>query len=226
MSFADHIRAGVEEYDARIRTFVPHYESMIDRVAEALRHVEASAPVLVDMGVGTGALAARCLEVRPEARVVGVDADAEMLRLAADRLSGHADVELVESDFLEFPVPACDAVVACLAFHHVPTPGEKRQLYRRCADALRPGGFLLSGDRFTARDPALRDAEREAWLAHLERTYTPAESRDHLAAWADEDTYFPLLDEMAWLQAAGLEPDVLWRDDGFAVVVGRKDEPG
>lgn len=222
MSVADHLNVRVEEYDERIRTYVPHYEEMIGRLADALRTLDAEGPTVVDLGIGTGALAARCLEAIGPARLVGVDADQEMLAVAEARLAGGGDVDLVSGDFLEAPLPACDAIVACLALHHVPTPERKRALYRRCAEALRPGGILLSGDRFLASDPELREAEREAWLAHLGRSYTPEESEAHLAAWAEEDFYFPLADELAWLEEGGLMPDVPWRADGFAVVAGRR----
>lgn len=222
MSFADHLRADVEEYDERIRTYVPHYETMIERVAGALRCLEGEVPTIVELGVGTGALAERCAGVVGSARLVGVDADEEMLRLAEARLSESPSVELVHGNFLEASLPPCDAVVACLALHHVRTASEKRALYRSCADALRPGGLLLSADRFLARDRSLAEAEREAWLAHLRRTYTPAESEDHLAAWAEEDFYFPLLDELGWLEEAGFVSGVIWRADGFAVVSGRR----
>lgn len=222
MSFADHIRADVEEYDALIRTFVPHYETLLSTLAGVVDRLAPPEPTIVDLGTGTGALAERCLEVRPGARVRAVDADPEMLQLAEVRLVERGRVELVEGDFLEVELPACDAVVACLAFHHVPTGTEKRALYRACADALGPGGFLATADRFTARDPTLAEAERDAWLAHLGRTYTPEESEEHLASWADEDFYFPLLDEVAWIEAAGLAPEVVWRAAGNAVVVGKK----
>jgi len=222
VSVADHLNVQAGEYDAGIGTYVPHYEEMIDRLAGALRTLDAERPTIVDLGIGTGALSARCLEALGAARVVGVDADPEMLEVAAARLEGHEEAELIPGDFLEVPLPDCDAVVACISLHHVATPEGKRTLYRRCAEALRPGGLLLSGDRFLATDPALRETEREAWLAHLGRTYTPEESEAHLAAWAEEDFYFPLADELAWIEEAGLSPDVLWRADGFAVVAGRR----
>lgn len=222
MSVADHLNVHAGEYDAGIRTYVLHYEEMIDRLAGALRTLDAECPTIVDLGIGTGALSARCLEAVGAGRVVGVDADPEMLEVAAARLEGHEEVELIPGDFLEVPLPDCDAVVACISLHHVATPESKRALYRRCAEALRPGGLLLSGDRFLATDPALREAERQAWLAHLGRAYTPEESEAHLAAWAEEDFYFPLVDELAWIEEAGLRADVLWRADGFAVVVGRR----
>jgi hypothetical protein len=66
--------------------------------------------------------------------------------------------------------------------------------------------------------------QREAWLAHLTQSYTRKEAEQHLESWAGEDVYFPLADEIAWLQAAGFGAEVLWRRDAFAVVAGFKDQ--
>ena len=61
---------------------------------------------------------------------------------------------------------------------------------------------------------------REAWLKHMEKSYSREESESHLASWADEDVYFPLDWELGWLREAGFRPEVLWRVEGFAVVAG------
>ncbi len=234
MSVADHLHIDVAEYDARIRTFVPGYERMIAKVAESVRLVDASAPTIIDLGIGTGALAAACLDVHPDARLVGLDADPAMLAVARARLARHAAVELVAGSFLDVVLPPADAIVACLALHHVPTEAAKRALYSSCRAALRPGGLLISADCFPARERRLAAREREAWLAHLERSYTRAEAERHLSSWAEEDVYVPLADELEWMRAAGLAPEVVWRTGGFAVVVaatsvverGHGHEPG
>jgi len=219
---SEHLRVDPQEYDEGIRTYVPHYEELLDGVVEALSLLSGPHPEIVDLGVGTGALAERCLERWPGARVVGIDVDPAMLQVARARLEGRGEVELVTGEFGSVPIPPCDAVVACLSLHHVASSQEKRSLYGRCHGALRPGGLLVSGDRFTATDPELRAWERRAWLAHLELHYTAEEAEEHLEAWAEEDVYRPLERELAWLDAAGLVPDVPWRADGFAVVVGRR----
>ena len=69
MSVATHLGIRVDEYDARIRTFIPDYEDMLDTAAAALPR---STRTLVDLGTGTGALAARCLTSAPRARLVGI----------------------------------------------------------------------------------------------------------------------------------------------------------
>lgn len=220
MGVASHLDIDLSEYDARIRTFVPYYEDLIEETAAALRYVEVPAPVIIDLGIGTGALAARCLEVRPAARIVGIDADPDMLEAARARLSVHGSLELIRGAFEDVPLPACDAIVATLALHHVPTPAAKRAFYARCRAALREGGILVSGDAFTGSDPRVARRHREAWLAHLERSYSAEEAVAFLEAWADEDVYFPLADEVAWLAEAGFAPEVLWRRDGVAVMAG------
>ena len=220
MGVSRHLRIDLAEYDSRIRTFVPHYEELVRVTAGALRFVDRPGPTVVDLGVGTGALAEACLGVRPDAGIVGIDTDPGMLKAAEARLARHAGVTLVEEDFLTVALPACDAVVACISLHHVPTPDEKRAFYRRCREALRPGGILVSGDAFPGAQSSLAAEHREAWLAHLSRSYTRDEAEAHLASWADEDVYFPLEWETAWLREAGFNPEVLWRMEGFGVVAG------
>jgi hypothetical protein len=59
----------------------------------------------------------------------------------------------------------------------------------------------------------------ENWRRHLERSYSPEESVAFLDAWSEEDTYFPLVDEIARLSQVGFRPEVVWRRDLFAVLL-------
>jgi tRNA (cmo5U34)-methyltransferase len=221
MGVAEHLHIQLEQYDARIRTFVPHYEHMLATIAAAVAHLPL-APVLVDLGVGTGALADHCLTRRPDARLVAVDNDPAMLEAARGRLARHGAVKWVQGNFLDVQLEPCDAIVACISLHHVPSPTEKQALFHRCHAALRPGGTLVSGDCYPARNARLARDQREAWLRHLEISYSRGEADGYLEAWAAEDVYFPLADELTWLADAGFQPEVLWRADGFAVIAGER----
>jgi ubiquinone/menaquinone biosynthesis C-methylase UbiE len=213
MSVASHLGIRLDEYDARIRTFIPDYEAMLD-VAAAM--VPRGARTIVDLGIGTGALAARCVRRAPRARVVGIDADAGMLTVAARRLG--ARLTPVHGSFLRTPLPRCDAAVASFALHHVRTRDAKAALYRRVRATLRARGRLILVDCEPASDRALRAAQREAWLAHLRRAYAPAKARGLLAAWSHEDVYVPLESELTLLRESGLRPEVAWRRGAFAVI--------
>lgn len=223
MGVAGHLRIELEEYDQRIRTFVPHYETLLEVTARSLGLLREPTPTVIDLGIGTGALSEACLAVSPGARILGVDSDAGMLDSARFRLRGQGRVELRHGSFLLLPLPPADAVVATLALHHVGASEDKKALYHRIHETLRPGGLLVSGDCFPADEPSLAAEHRNAWLRHLEQSYSRAEAEGYLEAWAGEDTYFPLAFELDWLKEAGFAAEVLWRADGFAVVVGMRE---
>jgi trans-aconitate methyltransferase len=223
MGVAGHLGIELAEYDQKIRTFVPHYETLLTATAQALTLLESSTPTIIDLGVGTGALTEACLAVRPTAQVIGVDADPGILDAARYRLRDRENVKLVPGSFLEVSLPPADAMVACIALHHIPEPTQKQAFYRRAFQALRPGGVLASGDCFPADEPKLAGQHRNAWIHHLEQCYTSTEAKGYLHAWSGEDTYFPLTSELHWLRDAGFTAEVLWRADGFAVVAGIRD---
>ncbi|HXV86472.1 MAG TPA: class I SAM-dependent methyltransferase [Gemmatimonadales bacterium] len=222
---ARHLGIRLSEYDRRIRSFIPYYEEMLDVVASLPGLTRRRAPVMVDLGIGTGALAARCLSLH-RGRLQGLDADPAMLLTARRRLRRYAQrLTLVQGNFVSQPLPRCDAVVATLALHHIRTSGAKRRFYRRCYGALRPGGVLASGDAFLAADTRLNARFMATWLAHMERSYTARQARRFLAAWAREDRYFSLDQEISMLAGAGFATEVVWRRPPFAVLLGRK-RPG
>jgi tRNA (cmo5U34)-methyltransferase len=215
MSVATHLGIRLAEYDSRIRTFIPDYEEMLDVAAAAM---SPRARTIVDLGVGTGALSARCLQTATRARIVGIDVDPEILTLAARRLRDRAT--LASGTFLRAPLPACDAVVASFALHHVRTRPAKAALYRRIRQALRPRGLFVSVDCHPAVDPTVRRAQRDAWLAHLRRAYSATQAAALLRAWAHEDVYVPLDAEIALMNRRGFTVEVLWRRGAFAVLRG------
>ena len=224
MSVGSHLQIRLEEYDSRIRTFIPGYEQMLASAAGALRALDtAPAPHIVDLGTGTGALAACCLRTLPGAFVTAIDEDGAILAMAEQRLAQlGAMASFVQSSFLDVALPSCNAIVASLALHHVRTVDRKRQLYRDCHAAIGTDGLLVSADCCPSADPALAALERATWRAHLRATYSDQETDGYFAAWAQEDVYVPLSHELALLRDAGFAPEVVWRQAPFAVIAGRR----
>jgi tRNA (cmo5U34)-methyltransferase len=218
MGAASHLGIRLRDYDARIRTFIPHYEAILDAAADALASMGRRAPVMLDLGTGTGSLAARAMKTVPAARLVGIDSDDALLAVARKRLGGR--LTTLSGDFQALPLPRCDAITASFALHHVRTRRRKAALYARCFRTIRPGGLLVTADCCLSSSPRLRARDREAWLEHLRRRYSPARAEGFLQAWAREDVYFRLDDEIAMLREAGFTVDVPWRRDSFAVIVG------
>lgn len=220
MGAAAHLGIKSGEYDRSIATLIPHYGELIDAAATAVDIVARTAPVVVDLGTGSGALLQRILKVRPKARLIGIDSDAAMLAAAASRLG--TKIHAIEEDFEHIRIPRCDVVSASFALHHIPTGRRKAAVYKRCFVSLREGGAIVSADCYVAADGKIRRRNRDAWLDHLKRTYTARKAESFLRTWAKEDVYFTLDREIELLKAAGFAVELTWRKDSFGVLVGLK----
>jgi SAM-dependent methyltransferase len=227
MSVASHLAVSPAKYDTRIRSLIPLYDELIAEVARALGHASRPVRTIVDLGIGTGALARACLERTPGARVWGIDADPDMMAIALSRLRRSQSkglsrrVTMTTGSFLDEALPPCDAMVASYSLHHIRSSRAKLAFYRRCYRALRPGGVLISGDCAPASTPRGFARDLDVWFAHLGKSFGGrAQGRRVYESWADEDTYLPLAEEIRLLQRAGFAVDVPWRRSPFAVIVG------
>ena len=179
---------------------------------------------VLDLGAGTGGLSAAVLGGLPRARVTVVDVDTEMLDRARARLAPFAErVRFREASFLD-PLPTADAVVASLALHHVHDIDAKADLYRSIDEALAPGGVFLNLDAAITEGARLNALTFDRWAARMaEQGMTDAEARGNFAAWAAEDRYFPLDEELAALRRAGFaEVECFWRRGSSAICCALK----
>ena len=220
-SVRSHLRLDIEVYDASIRRFIPGYEDMVATAAKAV--VGGEPGHVLDLGAGTGALSAAVLERSETAAVELIDIDEEMLGQAQQRLRFFG--KRAKHTLLSFDeeLPPCDAAMASLSLHHVPTLEAKGRLFSRIHAALTPGGVFVNADvTLPAEDPA-RSAAYDAWADHLVANgIRRADAFGHFEAWADEDPYFPLDDELAALRDAGFQAECVWREGVSTVVVARK----
>ena len=98
-----------------------------------------------------------------------IDVDPEKLDRARERFAPHASrVRFLARSFHD-ALPECDAVVASLALHHVPSMDVKRALYRAIHESLRPGGVFVNADVTMPAAPDVRRIDYGTWVAHLVR---------------------------------------------------------
>lgn len=114
--------------------------------------------LVLDVGCGTGSLAAMLADRAPGARIAGVDADPEMLARARAK---RPDVDWREgrAESLPFADGSVDLVVSSLFFHHLP-PAGKRAVAAEILRVLRPGGRLAIADWGSPGDPLMWIASR------------------------------------------------------------------
>ena len=179
-----------EGYVDLMRSELPAYDELQEQVARAS---EGIAPRrILELGVGTGETARRVLAVHSDAKLVGIDASAEMLAVAREAVGGDLRVGRLED---ELPRGRFDLVVSALAVHHLDAEG-KRDLFRRVAARVRPGGRFVLGDVVTPERP-------EDAVAPLTPKFDRPDRVD---------------DQLRWLAEAGFRPTLEWAWKDLAVI--------
>ncbi|MEK8109334.1 class I SAM-dependent methyltransferase [Micromonospora sp. M12] len=133
----------------------------------------------MDLGAGTGLLSLLLSAAVPGVRLTLLDGAPAMLARATERLDArsvpHRTVHADLAD--ELPPGRYDAVVSALAIHHLDDAG-KRELYKRAAGALAPGGVFVNAEQVAGPTPALDRRYDEVWLARItELGASPTRSR-------------------------------------------------
>lgn len=144
---------------------------------------EAEGPV-VELAVGTGRVAIPIAE-RTGRKVIGIDSSPAMLAVARERAaSAGVELELREGDIRDFSLEEPTALVICPArsLLHLPTWGDRRQVFERVAAALRPGGrFAWNAFAFDHRIAARLDGQWQEDPVRHRIDYAPADSRIDIA---------------------------------------------
>lgn len=97
---------------------------------------------VLDIGAGTGTLALLASERGPDLRVIGIDADPDVLALPRRKadVAGHGvRFELGLSTTLPYSDDSFDRVLSSLFFHHL-LPADKITTAKEMLRVLRPGG--------------------------------------------------------------------------------------
>jgi ubiquinone/menaquinone biosynthesis C-methylase UbiE len=153
---------------ARWRVFTRIYDPVLAltmrerRFREAmLRRLEVDLPeggTVVDVGCGTGTFALALKRRRPDAQVIGVDGDPEILARAQAK-PGAEGIEWRQGLAQELPVPAESAniVTTSLVLHHL-LPEDKRSALVEMKRIAKPGGRLHVADWGRPGDPLMSAA--------------------------------------------------------------------
>src|SRR5579862_5054394 len=205
----------MSEYDA----WAPVYDAWAAHMTEDVAHYvelarEADGPI-VELMVGSGRVAIPVARATGKP-VIGIDSSPAMLAVARER-AGSLPLELREEDVreLELDEPAALIYAPFRSLLHLHGWHEKRCVFERVADSLRPGGrFAFNSFVFDHHIAARLDGrtQDQQGVVHTTR-YAPADNRIELSRddgavirlwWATRSEWEGLID------VAGLEVEALY----------------
>jgi len=182
-----------ESYLAMMREAVPGYDRLEDETVAA---TGVGARSVLELGTGTGETARRVLDRHPDAHLTGIDGSPGMVDVARENLPSDRVSLLVRG--LEDPLPkgTFDLVVSALAVHHL-EGADKADLFDRIARQLDPRGRFVFADVIEPVNPSYVVTEIDREVDHPSK----------------------LDEQLAWLEAAGLLPEVTWTQRDLVVIV-------
>ena len=183
-----------------------------------------SEPEVLDIGAGTGLFSAFLVEKFPDAHLTLIDIAENMLEMARQRFTGRKHTEFIVRDYSSGDLGGpYDIACSALSIHHL-EPADKRRLFHRVYEALRPGGIFVNADQADGETPYFRERYLEYWNDFLKTGPMSAEQHAEIKKRRDTlDKNDKLSDQLAWLREAGFaDVDVVYRNRTFIVTVARK----
>ena len=213
-----------EDYDRARRRLVPGFDDFYRAAIDLIRFPRESPIKVLDLGAGTGLMAAFIAYSFPNARITMVDISNEMLERARARfeLAGERFRFEVSDYGVDRIQEKYDAVVSALSIHHL-SDEQKRSLFDRIHGALNDGGVFVNAEQFRCATPERHQFHHERWVTRVREL--GVDDRDLSAALERMkfDRAATLEDQLEWMRAAGFRDiDCAYKNLIFAVYCGLK----
>ena len=156
-------------FEVRLDGYEEHMLTNIESAAEFYPFTADCLPdtpraSILDLGCGTGLELNWYFRRNPTAKVTGIDLSEGMLVALREKFPDR-DLSLICGSYFDIPFgeSAFDAAVSAESLHHF-KQDEKISLYARLCGALKPGGYFILTDYFSASDE-----EEQAFFGELAR---------------------------------------------------------
>jgi len=213
-----------EDYDRARRRLVPGFDDFYRAAIDLIRFPRESPLKVLDLGAGTGLMAAFIAYSFPNARITMVDISNEMLERARARfeLAGPRFRFEVSDYGVDRIQEKYDAIVSALSIHHL-SDEQKRSLFKRIYGALNDDGVFVNAEQFRCATPERHKFHHERWITRVREL--GVDDRDLAAALERMkfDRAATLEDQLEWMREAGFRDiDCAYKNLIFAVYCGLK----
>lgn len=218
---------GAADYDRTRRTYIPCFDDFYGAALELLPPDREPPLEVLDLGSGTGLLAALARPLLPRARFTLTDISESMLELARARFAGDASVRTLVADYVDGPIEGrYDVVMSALSLHH--TPHERLPaVFRKVHDALLPGGLFVNADQALGTTERNEEAYERHWLEGVLRSGCSEADLAVAQERKKADRTATMEQQLGWMRGAGLvDVDVFHKSFRFTVYAGRRPRSG
>jgi len=224
MDICEAFEACATDDDRAHRLLIPCFDEFYGAILRALPFAPEDEFNVLNLGAGSGLLAALLLRQFPGARLTLVDVVADKLDQARDRLAAQTErLTLVEADFARTDPPGeFDVVISALTLHHI-SDLDKRTLYRSIYYALNRLGTLITADRLHGPTAPTFEHYEEIWAREVRALGASEAEIERTISSRAEDHHSTLNEHLEWLRNSGfLDVDVHYKNGMFAVLGGHR----
>lgn len=216
----DAFNKASEDYDKYRKQAIPNMDIYYNTVVKLTQNYEN--PKILDLGAGTGILTELLYEKHPNSDFTLIDLSTDMLNIARNKFKKH-DFKYIEANYLTHDFQdKYDVIVSSLSIHHL-TDDEKRMLYKRIYDTLKPNGIFINADQVRGATDYTEEIYKKQDATHLQKQDIPEEEKEILRNRRKLDKPAKLLDTIKWYDEIGYKNvDVYYKYYRYFVIAGEK----
>lgn len=221
-----------EEYSL-FQIAIPHHDELQDTLAEQVAQYSRNhgGPLtMLEIGCGTGITTERILRACPQAHVIAIDPDAQMLiqaKVALREFQGR--VEFVQGTALEVlsTVHKQVNVVASAYTLHNLMPAERSKTLSAISKVLKTGGLFVNADKYAQDDKTLHSLDLQTQLRAFD-AFIRIGRDDLKKEWTEhylEDETHPIFESVEKTELASVgfrNVKIVYRQGMEAVIVAQK----
>lgn len=179
------------EYDAQIANSMPYYREFLAQILDIVQQRGLAEGEWLDLGCGTGSLAALAHGRFPQARFTLADPSENMLKLAGEKLAG-LDADYLCAGSEELPAfPGRFQVITAVQCHHYLRPEGREKAVQTAFVSLKDGGIFLYFENVVPEEEALLEFELRRWARYRVEHGFPADGVEDFLARCGVN-YFPI----------------------------------
>ena len=210
-------------YDDLRRRLIPCFDAFYGAALHLIQDWRTAEDISVlDIGAGSGLFSGMLLEQCSIGRLCLLDGSAGMLDQARGRFAGNDRVEYRLDDMANADLGGqWDLIISALAIHHL-FDDQKKDLYRRIRNALKPGGLFVNAEQVAGPTPIADERYSRIWLEQIRQLGVGEVEIEKAQERMSHDKCTTVGKQMQWLVDAGFcDVDCSFKSWRFAVFSGR-----